>query len=310
MKFAIKYPMNAGLDPRFLQPETMVRFAQAAERAGYDAIAFTEHPAPSQKWLSSGGHESFDPLTALAFVAAATERLRLHTYLLVLPYRNPFLAAKQASTVDVLSGGRLTLALGTGYLRSEFAALGVDFTERNALFDESVDVMTGIWQTPDFAYEGRHFTARGQTQRPVPVQTPHPPLWIGGNSQASRRRVATVGQGWAPLLINEQMSQTTRTPPLSSPQALAAAVAELRESTAAQGRDPAALDIHVEWHEVSEPAGATSESGRSVEEVRDKLGQLAEAGATWSAVEPANDDAERAIDSLTAYAESVIQPGR
>ena len=106
MKFTVEYPIGSpGYDRAFLEPATMTRFVKAVEALGIDAIAFTEHPAPSKKWLDSGGHESFDPLTGLAYVAASTSTIKLMTYLLVLPYRNPLLAAKQIATTDVLSGG-------------------------------------------------------------------------------------------------------------------------------------------------------------------------------------------------------------
>src|SRR5712691_5128289 len=118
MRFTVEYPIGS---PEFLEPGTISRLAAAFEAAGVDAIAFTEHPAPSAKWLGDGGHLTLDPLTALAFCAATTTRLRLMTHLLVLAYRNPLLAAKQIATTDILSGGRLIVGVGGGYLRSEFA---------------------------------------------------------------------------------------------------------------------------------------------------------------------------------------------
>src|SRR5882757_2497989 len=299
MRFTLRYPMPHGGDERLLTPETIALVARAAEDSGFDGIAFTEHPAPSAKWLEGGGHESLDPLTALAFVAGVTERIRLLTYLLVLPYRNPLLAAKQAATVDRLSAGRLTMAIGTGYLRSEFAALGVDFDERNELFDEAVEVLVGAWRTPAFSFEGRHFSAVAQTQRPEPVQQPHPPLWVGGNSRRSRRRAARFGQGWTPLLIDEDMSRTTRTPPLSSPAVLADAIGDLRELTAEAGRDPSALDVQVEWSRLDDvDAGLPS--------ILDAVGQLAEAGATWVVFEPPGHDVDATLDVVRSYGELVI----
>jgi probable F420-dependent oxidoreductase len=299
VKYTLRYPMPHGGDERLLAPETMRLVARTAEQAGFDGIAFTEHPAPSAKWLDGGGHESLDPLTALAFVAGVTERIRLMTYLLVLPYRNPLLAAKQAATVDLLSAGRLTMALGTGYLRSEFAALGVDFDERNELFDEAVQVLTGVWRTPAFQFTGRHFTALGQTQRPEPVQRPHPPLWVGGNSRRSRRRVARFAQGWTPLLIDERMSQTTRTPPIASPADLGRALDDLQQLTTAAGRDASALDVQVEW-------AALEDIEAGYPAIVDAVGRLAEVGATWVVFEPPGDDAERTLDVIRCYGEAVI----
>src|SRR5260221_777471 len=131
-------------------------------------------------------------------MAAGTTRPRVMTHLVVAPYRNPFVSARSMASLDVLSGGRATFVLGTGYLRSEFGALGVEFDDRNELFDGAVDVLHGIWATDSYEFEGKHFIARGQIIMPGPVQKPHPPLWVGGNAAMSRERVSRGGQVWAP----------------------------------------------------------------------------------------------------------------
>ena len=115
--------------------------ARHAEELGFDAVHVTDHPAGDQQWLVTGGHHALDPFVALSFAAAATTTLRVQTHIVVLPYRNPFLTAKSVLSLDVLSGGRLTFGVAAGYLRSEFNALGVDYDERNELFDEALEVM-------------------------------------------------------------------------------------------------------------------------------------------------------------------------
>jgi len=188
MQFTVEHPVGrANCDPALYGPTGLPALAQAAERAGFAAIGFTEHPAPSLKWLRGGGHATLDPIAALSFVAACTSTLIVMPYLLVLPYRSPLLAAKSIVSLDVLSGGRLVVAAGGGYLRSEFSALGVDFDERGALFDEALDVLRGVCADEEFHYVGRHFSARGVTLTPGPVQRPHPPIWIGGNGRNARR---------------------------------------------------------------------------------------------------------------------------
>ena len=172
MKFIVEYPVVSTPGGGWLEPANITRFARVAEEAGLYGIRFTDHPGPSLKWLNGGGHETFDPFAALAFCAAVTTRIRLLTWLSVVPYRNPFLAAKSMTTVDLLSGGRATFALGSGYLRSEFAALGVDFAERNHLFEESVQVMKATWAGEEVRFQGRHFEALGQVGMPLPVQRP------------------------------------------------------------------------------------------------------------------------------------------
>ncbi|MXZ54196.1 MAG: LLM class F420-dependent oxidoreductase, partial [Acidimicrobiaceae bacterium] len=198
MKFSVTYPLAAGrCSAEFATRQGLVEFARAAEAAGFDGIGFTDHPAPTRRWMAAGGHDALDPFAALAFTAAVTERVQLIPNVVVLPYRNPFLVAKSAATIDAMSDGRFVLAVGTGYLKGEYRALGVDFEERNDLFDEAIEVMRGVWTNDDFSYEGRNFTARGQTANPKPERPI--PIWIGGNSRLSRRRVATVADGWVPF---------------------------------------------------------------------------------------------------------------
>jgi probable F420-dependent oxidoreductase len=303
VKFSVEYPLgSAEGDPDFAKGETVGRFARAAEEAGFDAVAFTDHPAPSHKWLESGGHETFDPLVALAGCALITSRVALMTNLLVLPYRNVFITAKAATTVDILSGGRLILALGSGYLRSEFGAVGVDFEERNAAFDEAFDLLPKIFAEQDISHEGRNFQARGQTLRPRAIQTPHPPLWVGGNSRIARRRVARGGQGWTPLIGSPEMARTTRTPAFSTIDELKAGIADLRVLLDEAGRGDAQIDI-----QVASISPRNGEGERSPEEYRDYLGQLAEIGVTWTIINPPPTSVEESLDLLASYAADFIQ---
>jgi probable F420-dependent oxidoreductase len=299
VRFTVEHPIgHAGCDSQLYQPEGMAAFVQAAETVGFDAVAFTEHPAPSLKWLRAGGHESLDALTALAFVAAITTRIRLLTYLLVMPYRNPLVTAKTIATVDLLSEGRLTVGAGGGYMKSEFLALGVDFDERGALFDEAIDVIREIWAGESFSFEGRHFTVRDQVNTPGPVQRPHPPIWIGGNGRNARRRVARAAEGWMPLLISEELAATTRMPALSTPADLAVAIEELRRMFEEAGRDPATLRVQVQ----STHSDHLRDRTTSWEEHQQHLGELADAGVTDFVVRPPGTTAEAAVDALHEYA--------
>src|SRR6058998_967926 len=158
MHFSIGLPTDhVSHASEFVTGEAVMACARAAEAAGFDACFVTDHPAPDIKWLETGGHHALDPFVALSFAAAATTRLRVQTHILVLPYRNPFLTAKSVLSLDVLSGGRLTLGVAAGYLRSEFNALGVDYDERNDLFDEALDVLRLALADDSVAYVGRHF---------------------------------------------------------------------------------------------------------------------------------------------------------
>ena len=155
MKFTITHPMHRHpYNPELVSGEGIAEVAAAAEAAGIHGFGFTDHPAPSQRWLEAGGHDALDPFVAMGYAAARTTTLRLIPNIVVLPYRNPFVVAKSGATLDLLSGGRFTLAVGVGYLKREFAALGVDFEERAALFDEALDVIRAIWTTDDVDLRG------------------------------------------------------------------------------------------------------------------------------------------------------------
>jgi len=307
MKFSVTYPLIAHpCHPDFLEKANMIRFARAAEAAGFDALGFTDHPAPSQKWLEGGGHDALDPFAALAFCAAVTDRIRLMPNIIVLPYRNPFVLAKAIATVDVLSGGRFVLGTAAGYLRSEYSALGVDFAERNELFDEAIEVLRGIWSTDDFSYEGRHFFAQGQTANPKPVQKPHPPIWIGGNSRLARRRVARYAQGWMPFPAPAALSRTTKTPVLENREDLARYLDELWAFVDEAGRGRAEIDIH--YH--NDQGGTPGSSDFDPDACQEGLHALAELGVTYCGTAVPGHSIDRAVEALEQFGETVIQPLR
>jgi len=308
VKFIVDYPIvNVGYDPALVTAAGLTTVAQAAEECGYDAISFSEHPAPSAKWLNAGGHESLDQTSALAFCAAVTSRLRLMTYLLVLPYHNPFLAAKALSTVDLLSGGRLTVVAGTGYLRSEFLALNVDMNQRNELFDESLEVMRGVWRESPFAYTGKHFTARGVASLPAPLQPGGPPVLIGGNSALARARAAR-NQGWSPLMVRPEVARTSRTPGIATVAELAARIREVRVAAAASSA-PSPMTTAPLTIQVHTPQAGFMQRPGSAEEHRDHLGQLAEAGVDSFVLRPPGDSVDHAVEALQRYAETFLDGG-
>jgi probable F420-dependent oxidoreductase len=293
MEFSLELPVR----DRATDPAAIVEVAQAAERAGFAMIGYTDHPAPSAKWLQAGGHPTLDPFAALGFVAAVTTRVRLMTHLAVLPYRNPLLLAKSVATVDRLSGGRFTMVVGTGYLRSEFAALGRSFEERNELFDEAIEVLRSVFVTDDFRFEGRDFAALGVAFDPKPVQLPHPPIWVGGSSRVSRQRVARFGAGWAPLATPETAAKVVRTAAMATDGAIARAIDELRRLLDAEGRDPYGVSIQLDgalW--LDKPADALVA----------RAGELEALGVTHLVIHPTSDDPQRAADDIEGFGRDVI----
>jgi probable F420-dependent oxidoreductase len=304
MQFAITHPLiTHPYHPDLVTAAGVTAVARAAEAAGFHGMGFTDHPAPSQRWLDGGGHDALDPFVALSFCAAATEHLRLIPNILVLPYRNPFVVAKAAATLDVLSGGRFTLAVGAGYLKGEFAALGVDHAERNDLFDEALDVLKAIWTSDEVTVEGRHFSARGITAHPRPASQPHPPIWIGGNSSTARQRVADHGDGWAPFPAAPLVAKTARTVVLDSPALLAEAIDDLRRRLDAVGRDPATVDITFANPAGGDPATTDFDADAHLE----GLAELADLGVTWVQVALPGDSLDHALDTLHRYGEEVVE---
>jgi len=305
MRYSVTYPLiSHPADPSFLSQDAITRFARTAEAAGFDGISFTDHPVPTHRWLQAGGHDALDPFVALSFCAAVTERIRLIPNILVLPYRNPFVVAKAVASIDALSGGRFTLAVATGYLRGEYRALGVDFEERNLLFDEAIEVMRGIWTTDDYAHEGQHFTAKGQTANPKP--DPVPPIWIGGNSRLSRQRVAAVGDGWAPFPADPLLATTAKTPTLQTVDDLAEMLDELWVWVEEAGRDPSAIDVAFGTSAGGDPTAADFDADARLE----ALDQLAGLGVTWSGMGVPSTSLDDALAALEAAGERVIGPSR
>jgi probable F420-dependent oxidoreductase len=299
MEFFFGYPEMTGTDVDMLDAGPFDEVAKAAERAGFDGLSVTEHPIPGARWLAAGGHQTLDPFVALGFAAAVTGRLRLLTHLSVAPYRNPLLLAKAAATVDKLSGGRMVLGLGVGYHKAEFFALGVDFEERNALFDEALEVLPLHWAGEPFTYVGRHFDARDMLARPRPVQDPIP-IWIGGNSKLSRRRAAERAQGWMPMPGGPELSTTARTVQITDDQALATMIAGVQADAAAAGRAP----IDIAWSYVDP---TIREPTVDVERHREAFAALEKIGVTSMIISTRSNSAKQTLEFIDAFGSTYLQ---
>jgi probable F420-dependent oxidoreductase len=302
MKFTFTHPMHSHpYNPELVTGSGIGAVAAAAEAAGFHGFGFTDHPAPTQKWLEAGGHDAVDPFVAMGFAAARTSTLRLIPNIVVLPYRNPFTVAKSGATLDLLSGGRFTLAVGVGYLKREFAALGVDFDDRGQLFEEALDVIRAIWTTDDLSYEGKHFTAKGITAHPRPVSRPHPPIWIGGNTAAARRRVAQFGDGWCPFPAPAVLAQTARTAAMDS-ETLADGIDDLRRRFDAAGRDWSRIDVTF----TNADGGSPGADDFNADAYLSGLEKLAAVGVTWVQVGLPGDSLAHVLDTIERFGKSVI----
>jgi probable F420-dependent oxidoreductase len=301
MRFAITHPMHSHpYNPELVDGAGIAAVAAAAEAAGFAGFGFTDHPAPTDKWLQAGGHDALDPFVAMGFAAAHTSTMRLIPNVVVLPYRNPFLVAKAGATLDLLSGGRFTLAVGVGYLKREFTALGVDFEERAALVEEALQVIRAIWTTDDVSFEGRHFTATGITAHPRPASPP--PIWIGGNTAAARRRAVAYGDGWCPFPAPAVLAQTARTASLESLAELQAGIEDLRRRLDETGRDPDGLDITFS----NNVGGVPGHDGFDAAAYLGGIERLAALGVTWVQVQVPGDSLAHAKEAIAQFGEQVI----
>ena len=303
MKFAVQHGVgDSRWTPAIISPQETTRFATTAERVGFDAIAFTDHPAPSNRWVESGGEGVADLFTSLGFCAAVTSRVRLLTYLLLPTYRNPFVTAHQVATLDHLSAGRLTVGMGTGYLKSEFHALGVDPDNRRARFEEALEVAKQVWAGADVTREGYGFSARGVRSVPAALQQPHPPLWLHGNTNWGLDWAVREGQGWIGMIISEERIRTLRTRAIPTLEDFGARVGDVHAACGRAGRDPSTLEIICSgvWGMLD------IRNGLDAERMRDEVGQLTEMGTDWIAFNLCGDDPNASIETIEWFGSELI----
>jgi probable F420-dependent oxidoreductase len=237
LKLNVPLPFDQTQDPtQFLSIEAVTQVGRAIEQAGFHAGCVTDHPCPTGRWLDAGGHHAQDPFVMLALLASATRKVRLQTGILVLPYRNPFIAARAIATLDVFSGGRVTIGFGAGYLKGEYRALGVDFERRNEIMDEYLRALKAALGGTEFTFEGTGYQALGNRILPGPLQKPHPPFLVGGNSPRAIRRAVELGDAWNPFFTSGVGTATARTSELAGPEDLAKAIAYLRAQCERFGR--------------------------------------------------------------------------
>jgi probable F420-dependent oxidoreductase len=299
MKFTMDIPVGDITPGEFQTAAAVAEMARAMEAAGVDACYVTDHPAPDAAWLRQGmGHDALDPFTALSFVAAATTKLMLHTNILVMAYRNPFLTAKAAASLQTLSGGRLILGGGAGYQKAEFEALGVDFHKRGALFDEALHVIRLAWAGGAVVHQGRGFNAIGNEPRPVPA--PPPPIWIGGGSGKALERAALHGDGWSPFFAAPTMTAANQESGIHTVEQLSENIARLHEMRSANGKS-GPFDIAI-----GSKARLKMGDRSSAALYLDSVAELGEVGVTWTMVSVPHPSREKFIENVQWFGEEVI----
>jgi probable F420-dependent oxidoreductase len=228
---------------------SMTEIATQGETMGFDYLTMTDHvvlpdtKVPGYPYSESGEFyedaptERHEQLVGMAWIAAKTSRIRLVAAVLVVPHRPAVLAAKMLATLDVLSGGRLVVGIGAGWLKTEFdAVVTTPFAERGAVTDEYIDAFRVLWTEHAPRFAGRHTQFDGIVLEPKPLQRPYPPIWVGGEGPAALRRTARVGNAWYPIGSNNQHL-------LDTLPRLKAGIARLHKATADAGRDPASIGV-------------------------------------------------------------------
>ena len=224
MKFGFVLPNNWGLD----DAAAVVDLAVEAEERGFDSV-WVNHHVVNVGYIEDrlDTRPYHDALTVLTWAAARTDRVKLGTSVLVLPYLHPMVLAKALATLDQLSAGRVIAGVGVGSLPEENAVLGVGYDDRGAASDEAIEVMQALWESPVADHDGPRFSFTGLKTGPQPVQAPLP-LWVGGSGGPARRRAARFGQGWHPM---------------SSAQGLDRRMPRMVEALDAVGRDRSSLVV-------------------------------------------------------------------
>jgi probable F420-dependent oxidoreductase len=302
VKFSVQLPTDrVERGGEYTSAGAIAEMARAIEGAGFDACWVTEHPFPSDAWMATGGHHSLDPFVALTAAAVATKTLRLHTNILVLPYRNPFLTAKAIASLDAVSGGRVIMGVAAGYLEGEYAALGANFEDRNAITDEALVAMKQAWKGESTKLDGRDFQVSGNTMLPAPVQQPHPPIWVGGNTKTAIRRAAEHGQGWSPFPIAGKFAGRTRTASIETSEDLQKGIEYLREYAKSIGRSPR-IDVNFV------PFGSRMNSQEPLDPkaFREQVAELESIGVTWLSLGVPGVSRDEYLDSIEHFGAEVI----
>lgn len=282
-----------------LEYDAITDFATAAQSHEFDGLWLSDHllvgppPQESRTW--------FDAPTLLAGLAGVVPNMTLGLDVLIVPYRHLVVAAKALATVDIVSGGRLIVGIGTGHSAPEYAAVGADFVNRGTVTDEYIQVWRQIWTPGPCAFRGKHIALDEPELRPHPVQRPHPPIWVGGDRPAAIRRAARFGEGWHPLSL--------------TPETYAKGVAELRRQCERFRTNLPTLSYSGFFGEIT--TKSVDEATRvpltgGIEQVLDDIGRLQEIGVRnfvfrLGAAEHTNSDN---LAQLALVAEEVLPAAR
>jgi probable F420-dependent oxidoreductase len=298
-------------------PEVIANIAQLGESLGFDYLTLTDHIAlpdtstPGYPYSTTGEFYTPDPghrveqLTTAAWVAAKTSKIRIVLAVMVVPHRPAVVTSKMLATIDVLSGGRLVIGIGAGWLKVELDAVSTTpFAERGAVTDEYMDAMRTIWTQEKPVFHGKYVHIDGLLTDPKPVQKPYPPIWVGGESGPSMRRAARIGDAWYPIGSNNAHL-------LDTLPRLTGGISRIREMTKAAERDPAAMGVVYRVKRHGQPAPAATDGNRklftgTVANTIEDIAAVKEIGVTALDFDFEGRDAMKSADDMKKFHQEVL----
>ncbi len=298
-------------------PECLEAWVKRAENLGFSHLAVPDHIviplrigskypyAASGEFPGSATGECLDQFTLLAFLAAVTTKARLVSSVTVVPHRGAVHTAKIVATIDVLSNGRMTLGVGAGWMKEEFDAIGAPpFAERGRVTDEYLQAFKVLWTEDDPSFEGQHVRFANICFQPKPVQQPHPPIWVGGESTAAMRRAVRYGDAWYPIGINPRH-------PLNTRKRFAGGVDRLRRLAEMNNRDPESITLAYFATWFNESKTATFDDGQrqlltgTDGEVAEDIRALRELGVRQLVLNFQRDTLEKSLASMQYFADEI-----
>ena len=315
MKFGIHFGTRGAAGDR----EGLRTLAQAVERHGFEHLGLSDHiviakevdsPYPytaTGKWFAHDTGFCLEQIGALNFVAAITERLRLLTSVMVVPYREPILAAKMLATVDILSAGRLTVGFGAGWMAEEMALLGSPpYAARGRVTEEYLQAFKTLWTEAAPQFDGEFVQFQSALAEPKPMQSPHPPLWSGGETKPARRRAVALADGWYPVINNPKN-------PLDTPARYARSIGDLKQRAETANRDPAELDqalLAIGFRLTDNPIDDPTRSAfqGSAEQILTDIEAYERLGLQHLIISFESNDLSRTLEILEQFATEIMAP--
>ena len=299
-----------------VEPKALSDIAKLGDRLGFFCMVMPDHVLQPNQVNStypysltgdileagqSGDGEWPEQITTLAYLAGITDQIKLVTSVMIIPYRNPILTAKMLSTLDMLSKGRLILGAGVGWMKEEFELLNTEpFAERGAVTNEYLRAFIELWTSDNPTFEGKYVNFSDITFLPKPVQKPHPPIWIGGQSKPAIRRAAQIGNAWHPV-------GAIPAAPLE-PEELAENLALLHDYAEKAGRDPSQLQVSVKapLYDSNNSDGSRRRFTGSPDEVRQDVQTYADVGVTHLIFDFRTADPHQTEDRMAQFSEEVM----